>query len=348
MIVRDEARCIQRCLDSVRPFVDEMLVLDTGSRDATVAIAQRCGAVVQRFAWIDDFAAARNAALALTRAPWRLVLDADEWLVAGGDKLAALRSQDPNFLGQVRVVSRIDHGATDAPSWLPRLLPAGARYAGRIHEQPETPLPRRRISLEIAHDGYLAAQRAGKAGRNRRLLEAALAEHPTDAYWHYQLGKDLEVNSQFAQARPHYAHAYANAAADASWRHDLVVRWLFTLKQLGCVDDALRVAAAEQGHWAHSPDFQFTLGDVLLECAIRRPQQAATLLPQIEASWLRALQIGERSDLPDTVQGRGSYLAAHNLAVYHASLGHADKARHWEQEALRLRHGALAQAEVMG
>ncbi len=348
MIVRDEARCIERCLDSVRPFVDDMLVLDTGSHDATVAIAQRCGAVVQHFAWIDDFAAARNAALALTQAPWRLVLDADEWLVGGGEYLSAVRSQDPMFLGQVRVASRIDHGATDAPSWLPRLLPASVRYAGRIHEQPESPLPRRRIALDVAHDGYLAAQRVGKAGRNRRLLETALAEHPHDAYWNYQLGKDLEVNSQFAQAQPHYACAYASAAASASWRHDLVVRWMFTLKQLGCVDEALRVAAAEQAHWAHSPDFQFTLGDVLLECAIRRPQQAATLLPQIEASWLRALQIGEQPDLPDTVQGRGSYLAAHNLGVFHASLGHADQARHWEQEAVRLRQGAMAQPEVVG
>ncbi|MEQ1805656.1 MAG: glycosyltransferase [Burkholderiaceae bacterium] len=348
MIVRDEARCIQRCLDSVRPWVDEMLVLDTGSRDATVAIAQRCGAVVKPFAWIDDFAAARNAALALTQAPWRLVLDADEWLVGGGDQLAAVRSQDPTFLGQVRVASRIDHGATDAPSWLPRLLPAGTRYAGRIHEQPESPLPRRRIALDIAHDGYLAAQRVGKAGRNRRLLETALAEQPDDAYWNYQLGKDLEVNSQFVQARPHYAHAYASAAANASWRHDLVVRWMFTLKQLGCVDDALRVAAAEQARWADSPDFHFTLGDVLLECAIRQPQHAATLLPQIEASWLRALQLGERPDLPDSVQGRGSYLAAHNLAVFHASLGHVDTARHWEQRALRLRESATAQPEVVG
>jgi glycosyltransferase involved in cell wall biosynthesis len=344
MIARDEARCIQRCLDSVRPWVDEMLVLDTGSRDATPAIAQRCGAVVKRFEWVDDFAAARNAALALTTAPWRLVLDADEWLVGGAEQLAALRDQPANFLGQIRVSSRIDQGATDAPSWLPRLLPAGVGYTGRIHEQPESALPRRRIALEVAHDGYLAAQRGAKAGRNRRLLQLALAEQPDDAYWNYQLGKDLEVNSLFAQAQPLYAKAYASVAANASWRHDLVVRWLYTLKRLGQVDEALRIVATEQADWAHSPDFFFTLGDVLLECALRRPQQAAALLPQIEASWLRALQIGEQPDLPDTV--RGQKAAAHNLAVFHASLGQADPARHWEREALRLRQRAGAAAEL--
>jgi hypothetical protein len=66
LIARDEARAIERCLTSVRPWVDEMIVLDTGSVDDTPAIAARCGARVTHFAWIDDFAAARNAALDLT------------------------------------------------------------------------------------------------------------------------------------------------------------------------------------------------------------------------------------------------------------------------------------------
>ena len=47
------------------------------------------------FAWIDDFAAARNAALAASNAEWRLVLDGDEWIAEGGESLAALRSEAP-------------------------------------------------------------------------------------------------------------------------------------------------------------------------------------------------------------------------------------------------------------
>ena len=66
LIARNESRAIERCLASVRPWVDEMIVLDTGSVDDTPAIAARCGARVTHFTWIDDFAAARNAALALT------------------------------------------------------------------------------------------------------------------------------------------------------------------------------------------------------------------------------------------------------------------------------------------
>ena len=80
MIARNEARCIARALESARPHVDRMVVLDTGSADATPEIAAHLGAEVGRFAWCDDFAAARNAALEMADADWVLMLDADEWL----------------------------------------------------------------------------------------------------------------------------------------------------------------------------------------------------------------------------------------------------------------------------
>jgi glycosyltransferase involved in cell wall biosynthesis len=65
LIVRDEARCIRRCLESVRPYVDRMLVLDTGSTDGTPEIAAACGAEVHHLQWPDDFRRARNHALTL-------------------------------------------------------------------------------------------------------------------------------------------------------------------------------------------------------------------------------------------------------------------------------------------
>jgi Glycosyl transferase family 2 len=344
MIARDEARAIERCLNSVRPWVDDMIVLDTGSRDATAQIAQRCGARVFHFDWVDDFSAARNAALAHAQAEWRLVLDADEWLIDGAHHVAALRAQAPTFVGQISVASLLDAAGTEAPSWLPRILPRGALYSGRIHEQPDCAVPRRRLDVSIGHDGYLPAQRAAKAGRNRRLLERALADHPDDAYISYQLGKDFEVHEQFADAAPHYRRAHAathcGASATAPWRHDLVIRLLFTLKRLGALDEAVRLVDAESAHWLDSPDFHFTLGDLWLECAIARPQFAAPWLPRIEASWLRALEIGEQPHRPDTVRGRGSFLAAHNLAVFHRSLGQAAKAQYWEHAAADMRHAA--------
>lgn len=340
MIVRDEARCLARCLASARPWVDEMVVLDTGSTDATPQIALDAGARLTRFTWIDDFSAARNTALAATDAPWRLLLDADEWVESGGETIAALRAQAPEFVGLVNISSRIDAGPGagpgeqhEAPSWLPRVLPRGVLYQGRIHEQPVSTLPRRRLGLVLGHDGYLGAQMRGKAGRNERLLTLALAEHPDDAYLRYQLGKDAEVRGGFGAALPHYRSAYDADESQAAWRHDLVLRLMFTLKKLGRFEPALQLAEAEMPHWGGSPDFFFTLGDLLLDWALAEPARAGELLPMIESSWLKAIAIGERPELPDSVRGRGSFLAAHNLAAFHASQGHDDEARRWRERA---------------
>ena len=343
MIVRDEARCLARCLASARRWVDEMIVLDTGSLDATPEVARRAGARVERFEWVDDFAAARNAALALCEADWRLVLDADEWITGDGDELAALRHETADFIGQISVASLFDGSGARveaAPSWLPRVLPRGVTYAGRVHEQPISDLPRRRLLLRVSHDGYLDAQRTKKHGRNEKLLGLALEADPDDAYLRYQLGKDLEVCAHFEVASPHYAHALERADARAAWRHDLVLRAIFTLKKLGRFEDAIALADVEMPRWPDSPDFFFTLGDLLLDWAAARPDRAADLIPMIESSWLRAIEIGERPQLHDTVRGRGSFLAAHNLAVLHAGLGHAGEAARWRERAAALRRDA--------
>jgi hypothetical protein len=342
MIVRNEARCIERCLRSAKPWVDEMLVLDTGSTDATQALAAACGARVLSADWRDDFSAARNLALASTGAPWRLILDADEWITGGETCLAGLREESPDFIGLVTVSSQVeaDGAALEAPSWLPRVLPAGVQYEGRIHEQPASTLPRRRLPLVLGHDGYLCAPQQAKAGRNERLLRLALAEQPHDAYLHYQLGKDLEVRSRFDEALPCYDEAYRRGDPAAAWRHDLVVRLLFTLKKTHRFDAALALAQSEQPRWSNSPDFFFTLGDLLLDCALAQPAHAAALLPRIEAAWQRAVAIGERPELPDSVRGRGSFLAAHNLAAFHQSLGQEAQARVWRERAAQWRAAA--------
>lgn len=80
MIVKDEAKRIKRAIESVSPVVDEIIVVDTGSSDTTVEIADSCGARVFSYEWHDDFAAARNFALKQSTREWILVIDADECL----------------------------------------------------------------------------------------------------------------------------------------------------------------------------------------------------------------------------------------------------------------------------
>lgn len=78
MIVRDEIFFIEECLEAALPYVDEVIVVDTGSKDGTREVAERLGTLVIDFEWIDDFSAARNVALDAATGDWVLVLDADE------------------------------------------------------------------------------------------------------------------------------------------------------------------------------------------------------------------------------------------------------------------------------
>ncbi|MBM4130591.1 glycosyltransferase, partial [bacterium] len=78
VIVRDEAARLPALLDGHRQLWDEAVVVDTGSGDGSPLVAAAHGARVEAFAWCDDFAAARNAALAACTGRWALILDADE------------------------------------------------------------------------------------------------------------------------------------------------------------------------------------------------------------------------------------------------------------------------------
>lgn len=323
VIARNEARAIERCLLSARPWVDEMVVVDTGSTDDTVALARACGARVHHFTWVDDFAAARNAALAHADARWNLVLDADEWIEGGADCLSRARLGDAPFIGvaSIRSSFRSDGITTSATSPISRLLPRGTRYSGRIHEQPQSDLPRRKIPLLIGHDGYMPELLEKKRERNARMLARELADDPGNAHVHFHLGKDHEVHGRYEQAAHHYQCAWERSTPADGFRHGLITRRLHCMGRIGLTQQAIDLAGAEMDQWQHSPDFFFALGNLVLDLAVAHPERAhAELLPLAQACWERCLAIGETPWLQDSVAGRGSFLAAHNIAVVRRGL----------------------------
>ncbi len=87
MIVKNGERDLPDCLASVRGVVDEIVVADTGSSDASIEIARAAGARVISIPWENDFAKARNLSLAEVTSDWLLLLDADERLDAGAPTL---------------------------------------------------------------------------------------------------------------------------------------------------------------------------------------------------------------------------------------------------------------------
>ena len=207
MIVRDEATRIEACLQSVQDFVDEMVVVDTGSTDETVALAQACGARVEHLEWPGDFAPARNAALEHVKGDWVLVLDADEQLrMEAIPKLKALMAQ-PDVL----VINLLRHelGAAMAPySNVSRLFRRHPRiqwskpYHSMIDESVAALMrdePQWRIANcaepALLHDGYRPELLSGtdKAERLRQSMERWLEEQPGDPYACAKLGA-LEVS----------------------------------------------------------------------------------------------------------------------------------------------------------
>ena len=130
------------------------------------------------------------------------------------------------------------------------------------------------------------------------------------------MGKDCEVYQRYEEACNYYGQAHALAETSAAYLHGLVVRYLHCLGCCSRLTEALSVAESEMAAWQHSPDFFFVLGNLLLDFAIQEPERAMDeLLPMAEACWQKCLDIGERPDLDDSVQGRGSYLAETNLAA---------------------------------
>lgn len=347
MIARDEAHRIARALDSARPHVDLMIVLDTGSVDATADIARACGAQVHDFSWIDDFAAARNASLDLSPADWNLVLDADEWIEAGAECLTGPLPRDA--MGWVRRDNLLDQSGADtlAQTWIPRLLPRGVRYEGRIHEQPVGPDKGVRLPLTLGHDGFTAENLARKGDRNEVLLMAELRDRPEDPYLWFQLAKELQVRGRPPQAALCFTESLRLAPADVPWRHSLVVRAVTALKAAGQLDEALELVAVETPAWTVSPDFHFAAGDLYLECATAAPERAVgEFLPLAEAAWKTCLEIGEQPHLDGAVRGRGGHMAAHNLATLYGTFGPPEAAARYQALAQTLRatgSAALAQ-----
>lgn len=318
LITRDEERCIGRALESVAPHVDRMVVVDTGSVDRTREIALECGAEVHEIEWTDDFAAAKNVALARSEGDFTLVIDADEWVVAGGDRLrgwASQRGMTPAF-GVVTCVSSTD--ATGENQYvadeLIRILPAGAWFEGRVHEQPCGGFPLVHAGLQLAHDGYMEVQLASKKGRNARLLRAELLDRQ-DGYLWYQLGCALAVEGHHSEAAEAFEKALPRVSTDSPQRHPLVVRHLYSLGQAGRFEAAVSLFRDQVAAWPESPDLHFVMADVLLDLGGARPDRAKVIAPMIRTLLERCLEIGERPDLPGAVLGRGSTLAHRNLQL---------------------------------
>lgn len=202
MIVRDSARTLGRCLRSIRPWVSEMIVVDTGSVDGTPELARRLGARVFHFPWCCDFAAARNESIRHACGQWIFWMDADDTMNGvNGRRLMELAAEParPNLLGYVMQVHcpggghRGDVTVVDHVKLFQNR--PDLRFQGRIHEQ-ILPAIRRAggevgwTDVYVTHSGadYSAAGRRRKFARDVRLLHLELRDRPNHSFTLFNLG----------------------------------------------------------------------------------------------------------------------------------------------------------------
>jgi len=174
MIVRDEEKNLPRALGSIEGLGEEMVIVDTGSQDATVEIAQAAGARVEHFEWCDDFSAARNFAMSHASGEWIMLLDADDEFERSDVFRARELLRSTSALG-VAVLQKVLYPEippiTKAHLAFVRNRP-DLRFEFRMHEQiPLDPTRLLHSDLRMTHYGYTAEHLPGKFERNQRLLE---------------------------------------------------------------------------------------------------------------------------------------------------------------------------------
>jgi tetratricopeptide (TPR) repeat protein len=281
MIVRNEEQFLGDALTSVQGVVDEICIVDTGSTDGTVAIAESFGARVKHVTWREDFAWARNQALEMATGAWIFVLDADERLAPGSrDQLRGVRGMKPAGSGlwiRCRNYSDAERESVASTNAIVRVFPndPAIRYRGTLHEfvvreGEDRPIPADRTAIEIVHLGYthdvMVSRR--KAERNLRVSRAAYEVAPEDSILVYNYAMSALLAGETALAREQLERvAELTAGTPRGYRPMALSKLAGLYVDEGRAADALRVAEECIAFVPTYPDGHFARGRALAKLA---------------------------------------------------------------------------------
>ena len=367
MIVRDNETTIRPCLESIQPWVDEMVIVDTGSTDATPQISEELGARVFHWPWRDDFAAARNESLKPACGEWIFWMDSDDTIPEEcGRKLRELvdGDHDEQVLGYTMQVHCPGKDPTDVTAVdhvkLFRNRP-DLRFEFRIHEQ-IIPAIRRAggevawTDLYVVHSGsdHSPEGRQRKLERDFRLLELELADRPDHPFVLFNLGMTHADAQQHPEAADYLRRCIDVSQPDESHLRKAYALLVSSLSQCGQTDEAWEVC--RDGVKQFAGDKELLFRRAMLEHEYGRLRDA-------ERTYQRVLNEQTDRHFISVDQGLDGYKARHNLAVVYEEMGCLNKAEaEWRQiteeqpeygpgwlglAALLLHQGDVEQATVL-
>ena len=335
MIVKDEEAMLPRCLAAVRDHVDEIVIVDTGSSDRTVEIAEAFGANVLHHTWTGDFSAARNVSFDAATGDWLLYLDADEVLVDGdGERLRALTGRtwreamylvETNHTGTLEDGTAVNHNALRLFRNRPEY-----RFEGRIHEQIAQHLPgylSERIEVtdvRVEHFGYLGVVRDAKekSHRNIELLRRQQAEGDDSPFLHFNLGSEHGAAGEPQQALDEFRLAWSKVRTDPSIRRlgfapSLANRLVKALRINGVLDEASARCAEILEIFPRFTDIVYEQAQIA-----RLRGDADTAIRLLE----QCLELGDAPSRYSPVVGSGTYAPLLTLADLQRRRGRLDEA----------------------
>ena len=205
MIVKDEEKFLPQCLDSVKDHVDEIVVVDTGSTDRTIEIAESYGASVYHHPWENNFSKHRNQSISYATGDWILIMDADEEL--DPETVSLVRkavNEAPTAVIAFNVRSYQENGIYHTETGSPRLFKNGLgfHYRGYVHNQliiqdKITPYP-----IVLWHYGYDLSpdQMKAKQQKSLKLLMKQIQEFPDDLVTRHHLAMTLLACGEYDEA----------------------------------------------------------------------------------------------------------------------------------------------------
>jgi tetratricopeptide (TPR) repeat protein len=350
MIVKNEEAMLPRCLDSVHHMVDEMVIVDTGSTDSTIEIAERYGARVFSYPWNGSFADARNYAMQQAKMDWIFIMDADDEL-------------PPEDTGKLR---ELTSGSLPATAWFCKTISylgdvpnpgnvicnlniylvrnhMGYRFTGDIHEQIACADPVQKTTtaisdMRIYHYGYLngAIRSQGKRERNMAMILRELEKRPDDPFMLYNLGNEYFALSKVQKAYDCYLKSYAHFDPEVGYSTKLIMRIVACCDTLGETAEQLKFIEIGLKHYPAYTDLEFIRGTLWLS----KERYLAAI-----RSYKKCLKMGEAPLLLSNIPGVGTYKAAQMLCQLHYNLGETSAAMRYARMALKFRP---ANREVIG